>query len=207
MGATNKTANYELPQFVASDIPSWLNDVNGAMTKIDTAMKTVEVKADGATTASSGATSQVSALSTTVTNHSNQITALQSSVSANDAKVDGTWVDISSVCTLTVTNGTLSSYTGLKVRYRKRGREIKIQFFCPTIVVTAPGDFYINISLPADLFAKFDFTSQPLFYGPMRGGSCYINQPGGAVLTGLMSNNITTSQTAKASGNVEVDAI
>lgn len=38
MSATNKTANYNLPEFVGTDKPSWLTDFNGAMTKIDTAL-------------------------------------------------------------------------------------------------------------------------------------------------------------------------
>lgn len=38
MSATNKTANYELPEFIGTDKPSWLTDFNGAMTKIDTAL-------------------------------------------------------------------------------------------------------------------------------------------------------------------------
>ena len=39
MGATNHTTNYNLPQFVGSDKPTWLGDVNGAMSAIDTQMK------------------------------------------------------------------------------------------------------------------------------------------------------------------------
>lgn len=39
MSATNKTTNYQLPIFVGTDIPSWLTDFNGAMQKIDTAVK------------------------------------------------------------------------------------------------------------------------------------------------------------------------
>lgn len=39
MGATNHTTNYNLPQFVGSDKPTWLGDVNGAMNTIDTQMK------------------------------------------------------------------------------------------------------------------------------------------------------------------------
>ena len=41
MSATNRTANYNLPQFVSTDIPTWLTDVNGAMSTIDTAIKGV----------------------------------------------------------------------------------------------------------------------------------------------------------------------
>lgn len=39
MGATNHTTNYNLPQFVGSDKPTWLGDVNGAMNLIDAQMK------------------------------------------------------------------------------------------------------------------------------------------------------------------------
>lgn len=39
MSSTNKTTNYELTQFLATDVPSWLVDYNGDMVKIDTQMK------------------------------------------------------------------------------------------------------------------------------------------------------------------------
>lgn len=38
MASTNKTTHYSLPQFVASDIPTWLGDFNDAMEDIDTAI-------------------------------------------------------------------------------------------------------------------------------------------------------------------------
>lgn len=38
MSSTNHTTNYNLPQFVGSDKPAWLGDVNPAMSAIDTAM-------------------------------------------------------------------------------------------------------------------------------------------------------------------------
>ena len=38
MSATGSTTNYKLPQFVENDIPSWLNDFNTAMEKIDIAI-------------------------------------------------------------------------------------------------------------------------------------------------------------------------
>lgn len=50
MSSTNKTPNYELPQFVANDVPSWLGDFNQAMSKIDTQMKANDTKATGAST-------------------------------------------------------------------------------------------------------------------------------------------------------------
>lgn len=45
MSATNHTTNYNLPQFVGSDKPAWLGDVNPAMNAIDTAMHANAVKA------------------------------------------------------------------------------------------------------------------------------------------------------------------
>lgn len=39
MAHTNKTTNYELSQFAGTDRPSWLDDYNADMTKIDTAVK------------------------------------------------------------------------------------------------------------------------------------------------------------------------
>lgn len=56
MSHTNSTPNYNLPQFVGTDKPTWLNDVNGAMSAIDTQMK---ANADSATTANTQATTAV----------------------------------------------------------------------------------------------------------------------------------------------------
>lgn len=39
MSATNHTPNYSLPQFIGTDVPTWLVDVNGAFSDIDTAIK------------------------------------------------------------------------------------------------------------------------------------------------------------------------
>lgn len=44
MSSTNHTANYNLPQFVGTDKPAWLGDINPAMSAIDTQMK---ANADG----------------------------------------------------------------------------------------------------------------------------------------------------------------
>lgn len=52
MGATNHTTNYELPQFVGSDKPAWLGDINPAFGAIDAQMK---LNADAASDAASAA--------------------------------------------------------------------------------------------------------------------------------------------------------
>lgn len=61
MSATNHTTNYNLPQFVGTDKPTWLTDVNGAMSAIDTQMK---ANADSATTAVSNATTAMNSVGT-----------------------------------------------------------------------------------------------------------------------------------------------
>lgn len=54
MAYTNKTKNYELPIYIATDKPKYLTDFNSAMEKIDTSIKGV---ADNVTTASTNASS------------------------------------------------------------------------------------------------------------------------------------------------------
>lgn len=61
MSHTNSTPNYNLPQFVSTDKPTWLNDVNGAMSAIDTQMK---ANADSATSAGTSATTANNAIGT-----------------------------------------------------------------------------------------------------------------------------------------------
>ena len=108
MAHTNHTTNYELPQFVASDKPTWLGDVNGAMSAIDTAIAGVAVTASGAdskadsaistantaagtasdaaTLANTANTNANSAL-TTAGNAATAASAAQSAASAVDTKV------------------------------------------------------------------------------------------------------------------------
>lgn len=65
MSATNKTLNYELPIFIDTDKPSWLGDWNGAMTKIDNSIKTVDgVAESGVATANEALTTAEGAVTT-----------------------------------------------------------------------------------------------------------------------------------------------
>ncbi|MBQ9160884.1 MAG: hypothetical protein IJ122_06140 [Methanobrevibacter sp.] len=41
MAHTNQTANYNLPEFVATDKPAWLVDFNDAMDAIDSAIPNI----------------------------------------------------------------------------------------------------------------------------------------------------------------------
>lgn len=57
MSHTNSTTNYSLPQFVTSDKPAWLTDINTAFAAIDTGMNNAQTKAN---TADSNATQALS---------------------------------------------------------------------------------------------------------------------------------------------------
>ena len=57
MTATNKTANYELSQFVGTDRPTWLGDYNSDMAKIDAQLKQ---NADDIASATAGGLTSVS---------------------------------------------------------------------------------------------------------------------------------------------------
>lgn len=85
MGHTNQTANYNLPQFVGTDKPSWLGDINDAFAAIDTAIaaaaseaSTADGKADALTTTVSGHTTQIGVLQNTVTTQGNTLNTVTS---------------------------------------------------------------------------------------------------------------------------------
>lgn len=89
--STNKTANYDLPQFVGTDKPTWLGDFNEAMSDIDTGMHenatsiaTMQSDVASATQAASRASQDVTALTTTVNSLSGRVTNVETT--ANNAQ-------------------------------------------------------------------------------------------------------------------------
>lgn len=66
MASTNKTPNYDLPQFIATDKPTWLGDVNDAMSKIDAGMEANKSSGESIV-------GRVTTLETTVSEHTDQI--------------------------------------------------------------------------------------------------------------------------------------
>ena len=94
MGATNHTTNYNLPQFVGSDKPTWLGDVNGALLAIDTQMKanetasaTADTKADTALTNASSAQTTANTASTTATTADTTANSALNKALANEADI------------------------------------------------------------------------------------------------------------------------
>ena len=88
--STNKTANYELPQFVGTDKPTWLGDFNEAMADIDTGMHenasdiaSMQSDVTNAVTTASQASQDVTTLTGTVNTLSSTVSSVQTT--ANNA--------------------------------------------------------------------------------------------------------------------------
>lgn len=119
MGATNHTTNYNLPQFVGSDKPTWLGDVNGAMSSIDAQMKANHDLADTAkTTADTALTNAGTALENASTADGKAVNAQTTATSALNkslqnesdiAKLNLTQFDTYNVSDMSLDYGSISS--------------------------------------------------------------------------------------------------
>lgn len=83
MGHTNSTANLALPQFIGTDKPTWLGDVNGAFAAIDGYVGTNDAAVAAAASDASSAISQASAAVNTA--NTANTTAGNASTAANNA--------------------------------------------------------------------------------------------------------------------------
>lgn len=106
MSYTNQTQHYGLPQYVGTDVPAWLTDVNGAFAAIDTGMNAAKVQADRAATAAGQAANDITSLQSTVGTQATQISAAaqaaataQSTANTADGKADANTQAISGLDT------------------------------------------------------------------------------------------------------------
>lgn len=84
MSATNKTTYLELPQFIGTDVPSWLGDFNGAMEKIDTSYNNVDIKAGQATSTANSASSKADSNTQSITSMNAELKTLKEAVQNYD---------------------------------------------------------------------------------------------------------------------------
>lgn len=127
MAHTNQTEHYELPQFIGSDIPSWLVDVNQSYTAIDSAIYTAKNTADVASnTAGSANTVAQDAkgaaeVATTTANSAKAIAEGNTLQIAEVSKKAGNWilgqVIAIGTSTLTVTNANIHPSSIIDVYY------------------------------------------------------------------------------------------
>lgn len=88
MSATNSTANYNLPVFLATDKPAWLTDWNGAMNAIDTAIHTAQATADGAQTTAGTATADIATINASLSTITSNISSLTQTVNGNTGSIN-----------------------------------------------------------------------------------------------------------------------
>lgn len=176
MGHTNETSNYHLPQFIGTDKPTWLGDVNGAMLAIDNAIAGVASDAtsavsiaNGAATLATSASEAASAATTTAEAASTAATSAASVANtaadtANNAQSTAvlakSTADTASA-TATATDTKVGALTDLQTTDKTSVvaaiNEIDGEVNKGSVSVTADGVKTIG-ALLEDLFALIDFT-------------------------------------------------
>ena len=76
MGSSQKTPNYDFPQFIDTDKPSWRGDINDFAITADSALAAIDVKVTNAVSTANGA-------NTTASNALTLVQSLESSVSSD----------------------------------------------------------------------------------------------------------------------------
>lgn len=84
MSATNKTTYLDLPQFIGTDVPSWLGDFNGAMEKIDTGYNNVDIKTGKAASTANSASSKADINTQSITSINAELKTLKQAVQNYD---------------------------------------------------------------------------------------------------------------------------
>lgn len=84
MSATNNTTYLDLPQFIGTDVPSWLGDFNGAMEKIDTGYNKVDIKAGQAASTANSASSKADINKQSITSINAELKTLKTAVQNYD---------------------------------------------------------------------------------------------------------------------------
>ena len=79
MSHTNSTSHYSLPQFVGTDIPTWLGDFNSAMAAIDSGINAAATSASGAATTAAQASTDAAAAASSATSAYNAAASAQQS--------------------------------------------------------------------------------------------------------------------------------
>lgn len=101
MSFTNKTPNYELPQWLADDKPTFLSDMNGAFSDIDTAMKANENAAASAQSTADANTLSINGITTDL-DGAGGVKARLSAVETAESNLEGSVNTINSL----IGNGT-----------------------------------------------------------------------------------------------------
>ena len=106
MASTNKTTHYDLPQWIGTDKPTFLGDLNGAFSTIDTQLYTAVTNAKNANDSASSAAGAVSNMQNDVNNLKTWQTTASSAISGLQNSVTGLTPNIEQTNTLVTGLGT-----------------------------------------------------------------------------------------------------
>lgn len=90
MSSTNHTTNYNLPQYVGSDKPAWLGDINPAFSAIDTAMHNNAVAATSAATDATTANTNIGTMANLETTNKATLVGAVNEVNSAAGTAQGT---------------------------------------------------------------------------------------------------------------------
>lgn len=107
MASTNKTTHYDLPQWIGTDKPTFLGDLNGAFATIDTKLYTAVTNAENANNNASSAAGAVSNMQNDVNNLKTWQTTASSAISGLQNSVTGLTPTVSPVTNMFNSLGTL----------------------------------------------------------------------------------------------------
>ena len=157
MSHTNKTPNYELPQFIGTDKASWLGDLNPAFLAIDTGMQANKVSAQAAEV-SAGEASALAQSANSIANSAN-------SAANNALDKIGNWITYNLVnpdpTNFTTYSGSFKFNPGLGIGSLYNFVEFKAGF-----TPSFGGDGTILINLPAEYFNN-TYSSTLFFSGDL----------------------------------------
>ena len=88
MSHTNQTAHYNLPQFLGTDVPGWLTDVNAAMLALDNAIYARQQAIAANTQSITEHTAAITGLTTRVTTAEDTISSINTNLSAAETDID-----------------------------------------------------------------------------------------------------------------------
>lgn len=88
MSHTNQTAHYNLPQFLGTDVPGWLTDVNAAMLALDNAIYARQQAIAANTQSITENTAAITGLTTRVTTAEDNISSMNTNLSDAETDID-----------------------------------------------------------------------------------------------------------------------
>ena len=169
MGHTNSTANLSLPQFIGTDKPTWLGDINGAMSAIDAYAGTNDAAVSAAASDASSAISQ--AASAVNTANTANTTAGNASTAANNA----VGVANNAVAIAGVVDGKVGLLADLTTTDR-------------TSIVNAINEVNAAIGTPSAEHVSYDNTGSGLTATDVQAAIDELAQGGGSSETVLWTN-------------------